>query len=779
VIRTPWQDAAPPAWSIRADGYADDAVARDGGNFLIGNGYLGVRGTLEPWRAERYPAITVSDTYDMADGRWRELCTVPNGLYAELRDADGRDLLAIAEPQRMRRELDLRTGVARRWIDAGDGVAVTVERFASYADLHLVVGRLKVRAEHAAELILRAGIDDRVWSLNGDHFARLEPVGPDADGLQGASCVTVERGTRIEVREGLRIGGVAPEAGEVVVEDGLRLREVRLTVPAGGQVEVLRAFAVASSNDTDPATDVRGDPAAAAQASVARVLAAGWHAAMAAQRADWEAFWRVSDVEIDGDEQAQRAIRFALYHNRIATPEHSDRLPIGARGLSCQAYQGAAFWDQETYNLDVFLHTRPQVARNLLTYRWRTLDGARRKAARYGWRGAYYAWISGDDGEELCPDWFFREVVTGRQIRNHFNDQQIHVSPDIAVTVREYVEATGDEGFLREHGAEILFEVARFLASYAVWVEHRGRYEIRRVLGPDEYHEFVDDNAFTNHQSRLALDYALEVHDDLSVSDPERLRALRERLELSDDEVAGWRDVAARLHLPAADPETGVIEQFRGYLELEDTTPDVLRSRLIDPGEYWGWPIGVAVHTQVIKQADVLQLLIQEADTPLALLEANYDYYEPRTQHGSSLSPSVHAVAAARLGRAEEAWRYFMKSAMVDLGGDYKAVSGGTFIGGIHTAACAGSWQAIAHGFGGMRIEPDALAFDPILPAAWSRLAFSAMRHGRRARLEVDAEHVTVRADEANDGPMPVRVRDQRIDLAPGEAATLPRPARP
>jgi kojibiose phosphorylase len=779
VIRTPWQDAAPPAWSIRADGFADDAVARDGSNFLIGNGYLGVRGTLEPWRAERYPAITVSDTYDMADGRWRELCTVPNGLYAELRDADGRDLLAITAPQRMRRELDLRSGVARRWIEAADGVSVTVERFASYADLHLVASRLRIRAESATELTLRVGLDDRVWSLNGDHFARLDPVGPDADGTLGAACTTVERGTRIEVREGLRVDGVAPGFGEVVDADGLRLRQLRLRVPAGGEVEVLRAFAVAGSNDVDPATDVRGDPAAAAQASVAGALEAGWDALMAAQQADWDAFWRVSDVEIGGDEQAQRAIRFALYHNRIATPEHTDRLPIGARGLSCQAYQGAAFWDQETYNLDVFLHTRPEVARNLLSYRWRTLDGARRKAERYGWRGAYYAWISGDDGEELCPDWFFREVVTGRQIRNHFNDQQIHVSPDVAVTVREYVEATGDEGFLRDHGAEILFEVSRFLASYAVWVQHRGRYEIRRVLGPDEYHEFVDDNAFTNHQSRAALRYALEVHDDLSASDPERLRELRARLDVSDEEVAGWRDVAAKLFLPAPDAATGVIEQFRGYLELEDTTPDVLRSRLIDPGEYWGWPIGVAVHTQVIKQADVLQLLVQESDTPLAVLEANYDYYEPRTQHGSSLSPSVHAVAAARLGRAEEAWRYFMKSAMVDLGGDYKAVSGGTFIGGIHTAACAGSWQAIAHGFGGMRVQRDALAFDPILPAAWSRLAFSAMRHGWRARLEVDAEHVTVRADDANDGPMPLRVRGQRIDLAPGESATLPQPARP
>ncbi|MDZ7708417.1 MAG: hypothetical protein U5J97_11110 [Trueperaceae bacterium] len=352
-------------------------------------------------------------------------------------------------------------------------------------------------------------------------------------------------------------------------DDPTRGRErPRALDPANGTATVLRAFAVASSNDVDPATDVADDPAAAAVTSVERALASGWDALAARNADDWERFWQLSDVRIDGDDDAQRALRFAIYHNRIATPEHSDRLPIGARGLSCQAYQGAAFWDQEAYNLDVFLHTRPEVARRILSYRWRTLPGARRKAERLGYHGAFYAWISGDDGEELCPDWFFREVVTGRPIRNHFNDWQMHVSPDVAVAVRDYLDATGDESFLIERGAEIVFEVARFLASFVVWIPHRRRWEIRRVLGPDEYHENVDDNAFTNEQSRSALVFALETYARLRKVAPDALADLRARIELRDEELAAWRDVADRLHLPGPDARTGLIEQFRGYFDL-------------------------------------------------------------------------------------------------------------------------------------------------------------------------------------------------------------------
>ena len=215
--------------------------------------------------------------------------------------------------------------------------------------------------------------------------------------------------------------------------------------------------------------------------------------------------------------------------------------PIGARGLSCQAYQGAAFWDQEIYNLPAFLFTEPEIARSLLVYRHRTLDGARRKAARLGYDGAYYAWISGATGDELCPDYFFDDVLTGRPIRNHFNVWQMHVAPDIVTTIARYVEVTGDLDYLLDHGAEIAFEVARFLHSFVRYDDWRDMYHCIRLLGPDEWHENVDDNAFTNYQTQAALEFAVQTYELLGYVTSRPACDLSVRLSLVGDEVEGWR----------------------------------------------------------------------------------------------------------------------------------------------------------------------------------------------------------------------------------------------
>jgi 1,2-alpha-glucosylglycerol phosphorylase len=259
---------------------------------------------------------------------------------------------------------------------------------------------------------------------------------------------------------------------------------------------------------------------------------------LARHAAAWDRLWERIDVRIDGDPIAQTVLRYNLYHNVIATPMHADHLPVGARGLSCQAYQGAAFWDQEVFNLPMWLHTVPEVARNVMVYRHRTLDGARRKAARLGYRGAFYAWISGDTGDELCPDFFFVDVLTGRPIRNHFNDWQMHISPDIAATVDTYVRATGDEAFLADHGAEIVFEVARFLASFVYERPADGAFHLIRLLGPDEYHENVDDNVFSLEQSRVALQGAVALWDRLADARTGRARPAARAARAADDERA-------------------------------------------------------------------------------------------------------------------------------------------------------------------------------------------------------------------------------------------------
>jgi kojibiose phosphorylase len=477
-------------------------------------------------------------------------------------------------------------------------------------------------------------------------------------------------------------------------------------------------------------------------------------------------------VQIEGNLADQATTRFNLYHSIIATPTHA-HLPIGARGLSCQAYQGAAFWDQEIFNLPQFLFTQPKTARNILEYRYMTLDGARKKARDLGYEGAYYAWVSGKTGEELCPSYFFKDVLSNRPIRNHFNDWQIHISPDIVYAVHQYVHVTDDWDFVVQFGAEIAFEVAQFLVSHAYYKKDKGRYEIIRVLGPDEYHENVDNNTFTNFQSRFALSTAFGFYRSLKESEPEALEALCARLNIDESDVANWQEMVDEIHLPQPDPETGLIAQFDGYFDLEDITPDALAERLLDPDEYWGWPNGIAVETQVTKQADILQMFALHDWFPVEVMRTNYDYYEPRTQHGSSLSPSVHALVASWIGYPNEAYRYFQIASTIDLHNTGGGVKGGTFIGGIHTAACGAVWQIIVRGFAGLHVTENGLVFSPVVPDSWESLSFTLIYRGNRLQVTLGKQTVAVLAWPDNPQAVNVQVSNHGRILEPGAKICL------
>lgn len=777
--------AGDTSWDIYEERFFPDQFVTTGSNYMVGNGYLGYRGTFSHDRADRYPACVLSDTYDNADGRWKELVTVPNGLYTRI-EADGVVLAPEEAPTDYRRELEFRYAtwrVAGRWPDLG--VELHEERVAGLHDVHLLFSRTTIRAVRRVDLRIVTGIDSVVWSLHGDHFARQESA---VDGEQIETVGrTAEHGYTVNVRESAILSVGKDDASrptwriETTVEGVYRT--VQVSLDAGVDLVLEKRVVCYGSNDLRSGGVTGGFPLpsqaevrGAGRSALERATTTAWDDLIAAHRAAWDRRWKNADITIDGDEAAQTVLRYNLYHNIIATPAHTDHLPIGARGLSCQAYQGAAFWDQEIFNLPQFLFTEPEIARNILVYRYRTLDGARKKARDLGYRGAFYAWISGDSGEEICPSYFFVDVISGRPIRNHFNDWQIHVSPDIAYTVRRYVETTGDKGFLIEYGAEIVFEVARFLFSRAHYSTDRERYEIIRVLGPDEYHENVDNNAFTNVQTQYALQYAVDVYRWMGEHAKEALVVLAERIGLAEREVERWADLATKIYIPQPDPKTRVIEQFDGFFDLEDTTPEEIKKRLLDPGEYWGWPNGIAVATQVSKQADVTQLFVAHPTMyDRSTMKANWDYYEPRTQHGSSLSPAVYAIVAARIGHMEEALRYFFRSSTVDLYNTAKAISGGTFIGGIHTAACGVAWQIVVQGFAGMYLTADGFGFRPHLP--WERICLTLSRWGRTIGVEVrrgDRKTVlTVSGAEANDGAVGVELGKEHAQVAPGARVEL------
>lgn len=759
--------ATETGWEFFEGALDPDQIATTGSSFMIGNGYLGYRGTLAEWGPDELVGCIVADTWDTAsEGALTELCNVPNGLFLAA-SVDGVPV-PVSGTHDFERRVDLRSGLfSRRSGWRGEGgvpVSLVEERFASMDDVRLVVSRTRVTAHAPCALTIVTGIDGNVWSLSGEHFATRESY--EQDGLVGIDLTTVELGTRISVVEGCRVSGVEPRSAHVRTGGNRILREFGFSLAAGDEVVVEKAVSIHHDNDV-------AQPGEESAAAAAAALADGYDHLFARHARRWEDVWAASDIEVIGDLESQVLTRFSLFHNIIHTPSHA-RLPIGARGLSSQVYQGAAFWDQEIFNLPMLTYTRPDLARNVLMYRHDTLPGACRKAARLGYRGAYYAWASGKTGDELFPDIFFPDVLTGRAMRNHFNCWQIHVSPDIVYALWRYYEATGDWSFIVEGGAEIAFEVADFLVSRAHFKKDKNRFELIRLLGPDEYHENVDNNAYTMYLAQYALEKAVEIHDAMSERAPAELSALLGRLGLDEDDVADWREHADLMYLPEPDPRTKLIEQFDGYFSLEDVTPDVVRQRLIDPDEYWGWPNGVAVRTQVLKQADVLQLFALIDIFPPEVMRANYLYYEPRTEHGSSLSPSAHALIASKAELPEEAFRYFEEASSIDLYNQSKKVmSGGSFLGGIHTAACGAVWFVVVQGFAGFEVHGDVLRFRPALPERWEGLRFPLVFRSNHLAVELRRDAITVTAAPDNPGTVTIRVGDDERQVAPGESASL------
>jgi trehalose/maltose hydrolase-like predicted phosphorylase len=476
-----------------------------------------------------------------------------------------------------------------------------------------------------------------------------------------------------------------------------------------------------------------------------------------AHQSAWDDRWHASDIEIGGDPAAQQAIRFAAYHMNSAANPDDPYVSVGARALTGADYRGHVFWDTEIFLLPFYTMTWPAAARSLLMYRFHTLKGARAKARGMGFRGAMYAWESADTGFETTPEQVETEehrivdVLTGKQ--------EQHISADIAYAVWQYWLMTNDEAFLRDAGAEILLETARFWSSRAVG-EADGQCHIRGVIGPDEYHEHVDDNAYTNVMARWNIRRGLDAAALLRERWPDRWAELSASLDLTDREMADWRDTAGRLAVHF-DPATGLFEQFEGYFGLEDIDVTAYPERKMPFDVLFGRERTQG--SQLVKQADVVALaaLLPE-EFPAGSAAANYRYYEPRCGHGSSLSPAMHGLVAARLGDPDTALRYFRETASIDLAAEARAAGRG-----VHMAALGGLWMLVVSGFAGVSAGGDYLAIDPKLPAAWDRIAFRVEWRGRRFRIVATCDTAEV-VLESGEQTM-VAVRGTLYAAVPGE----------
>ena len=708
--------------------------------FAVANGYIGTRASLEEGSRLSKPATFAAGIYadDPASELGPALAVLPDWPHLEI-TVDGERLSMesgrIIEHRRM---LDLRQGVLwREWRQEHSSGRITRVRFlrlASLADRHVLLQSVAVTAEnYAGRIELVAGL-----------------TLPDRRGERSPLTVTCDLATVIvlapETSVAMATGSaVQPKAEATKSRQRHPTDHVdeRWSWEAGlGETVCLdRVVAVYTSRDVaDPADTTRAHVAMSQERGVP---------ALARDHVDaWSRRWDAAEVQIVGDDEAQRALRFAVYHLVAAANPDDEHASIGARGLTGQDYRGHVFWDTEIYMLPFYLFTDPPAARALLMYRYHTLGAARRKAKAHGYQGALYAWESADSGEETTP----RAVVApdGRVVSILTGEQEHHISADVAYAVWQYWRATADDDFMVDAGADILVETARFWASRAR-MEADGHAHIRAVIGPDEYHETVDDNAYTNVMARWNLDRAADAVAILKREQPTGWKQLSARLALTEEEPAAWRRIAAAL-VTGFNPDTGLFEQFEGYFGLEE----------VNVIEHGGCPTPIDVclgreqtrQSKAIKQADVVALCALLWDEwPRAVHEANFNYYEPRTAHGSSLSPALHALVAARLGDGALARSYMRQAGEIDLANNM-----GNAAGGVHIAALGGLWQAAVFGVAGVRLREDGIALDPHLLPGWTEMRCSVQWRGRVLRLTLAADPARIEVEVDGSGELTVAI---------------------
>lgn len=724
-------------WRIEQEGF-DPAREREMESiFSIGNGYLGVRGALDLALPGSQGDLFVAGLYD------RKQPAVP---YSELefinaggRDHDDAEIVSLPFPFRVHLEvdgnrvdlvnapwreharlLDMRRGIlhGRTLFESGLGSRVRVEarRGASLDDLHLLLHEITVCVEDRSatiELDTRIPLDD----LSADHpHLIVQPVtSPGSVHLQHFTT----RASRLSVCIAARSRLVGSE------QDASRWR---LTAGIGEPLVFRRFVVVHTSRDAE-------DPVAAALAHLDELRWDAFDAAIERHADRWAGIWEAADVRIDGSPATEQSLRFQAFH-LMSAADRDPRVSVPGRALTGRAYEGHVFWDVEIFMLPFYLHACPEIARNLLMYRHGTLDAARRRARESGFSGASFAWESTITGNDVTPEVILLKS-SGTKIPIFTGKEQIHVTADVAYAVWRYGQATGDREFLHGPGIDILVETARFWASRAA--ERAGRYHIREVTGPDEYHHSVNDNAYTNWMARFNLEKAAEAAVGIADGDSGLWRTVSARLSLQRDEPARWLEVATRLYCPQPD-SSGVIEQFEGFFSLADF-PLTDEERFKAPiDRLFDWQR--VNRSKLIKQADVLMLLYLMPDAfPEPVLAANYRYYEPLTDHASSLSPPVHAALAARLGLQADAERFWLQSLTLDLSNHM-----GNSTLGVHPASMGGTWQALVFGFLGVRPGDEMPRADAgaaaRLPPGWMSVSMNLEWRGRRHALRVDREPI-------------------------------------
>jgi alpha,alpha-trehalose phosphorylase len=719
-------------WTVRETALNLDVLAQSESVFALSNGHVGWRGNLDEGEPHGLPGSYLNGVHEVHPLPYAEagygypesgqtVINITNGKILRLLVDDEPFDLRYGRLVTHERVLDLRRGVLERtceWTSpAGSTVRVRSTRLVSLTQRAIAAVSYEVEAvDRRCRIVVQSELvaNEQLPGSNGDPRAAvaLDSVLEQEDNFAAGHRLRMVHRTR---RSGLRVAVAAdhtvsgPERTEARAESGVDVARLTVTsvLEPGQRLRVEKFVAHGWSG-------VRSLPAMADQVDAALAAAAheGWQGLADDQREYLDDFWSRADVEVDGDEEVQQAVRFALFHV-LQAGARAEQRAIPAKGLTGSGYDGHAFWDTEMFVLPVLTHTAPGAVAEALRWRHNTLPAARERAAQLGLDGAAFPWrtIAGSEGSAYWPA----------------GTAAFHVNADVADAVVRYVAATGDTDFERDTGVELLVETARLWRSLGHH-DSRGAFHIDGVTGPDEYSAVADDNTYTNLMARgnlLAAADAVERHPRQAA-----------RLGVDAEESAAWRDAAESVHIPYND-ELGVHEQHAGFTryqrwDFENTRPEQYPLLL-------NFPYFDLYRKQVVKQADlVLAMYTCEAYFDEEQIARNFAYYEPLTVRDSSLSACCQAVVAAQAGHLTLAHAYTAEAALMDLDDLEHNTRDG-----LHIASLAGTWMALVAGFGGLRHYDDGARFAPRLPERLRRLAFSLQLRDSRLRVEIGADKAT------------------------------------
>ena len=750
---------AETSWIIEETSFHEKYTGKCESIFTQGNGYLGLRNSLEERYVDTVRGMFITGTFNKASKEEAtELPNVSDIVNMEIELNGERFSMTEDNLKEYSRTLNLYTGETCRNVlwegKNGNVVQLSFHRFVSYKNVHVIGAYVEIKPVNCdVKATVVSGINAQVTNHGAQHLTEFSKRAFEEKFLQ-MGMVTTESAVSIAVSTVHKVfqsGKYTEDAASKIIDDRRKIHaEIQLVIPQGETARVEKISTVHSSRDLEyVASGKEPEGENVCRDGLNNLKEAeekGYETLLEESKKVWEKIWKKQDIQIDSKEDdAQIAVRFALYHLQIMVRREDNRVGIGAKALSGEGYKGHSFWDTETFIFPYFQMAEPETARTLLEFRYKGLYGARKKAIENGYKGAMYpweaAWVS--DGE-VTPYVIGVNVHTGEPMICLTGVIEQHITSDIIFALWQYYAATDDQDFMDRYGYEMTIETARFWNSRLEWIEENNRYEIRDVIGPDEYKEHVDNNAYTNYMAhenmRLAAQVIACIRDEKKDIYGKMQKLMQEEgtsLEQLEEEL---KDKMKKLYLPQPDEKTGIIPQFDGYFDLKEIDLSVYKNASVVGTVFHDYSGEDVQGMQAGKQADIVELLYQMEDITTPDNKAkNYVYYEARTLHDSSLSKAIHSITACDLGMEKEAYDMFMSAALTDLGQEMKSSDAG-----IHSANTGGVWQDVVMGFGGIRIRDGHLRIAPNCPKQWEKFTYPLYWKGNELHITVCKDGVEV-----------------------------------